>query len=73
MLIGVIDLIPKDLVIQGVVQRWEELIVEALQKLVLNIRWLDVLEGSVQHLNQNVVVAFFIRLDPLNAHFGVNI
>lgn len=72
---GVVDLIPKNLMVQRVVQGREKLStvndespVEDLKKLSLEVCRSDALEGSVKHFQKNVVIALIEGIHPLKSH-----
>lgn len=71
----VVDLVPKDLMVQRVVQGREELStvndespVEGLKELSLEVCRTDALEGSVKHFQKDVVITLIERIHPLQSH-----
>lgn len=65
---GVVDLLAEHLVVQRVIQRQREHLVEDLQDLHLEVRWVDGGEGLVQHVLQVLQVALVEGLQPPYLH-----
>lgn len=68
MWVRVVDVVAENFVVEGVVEGGEKLLVERFEDLGLDVGRVDVLEGPVQHLEQDRVVVYVEGVHALYAH-----
>jgi hypothetical protein len=68
MWVRVVDVVAENFVVEGVVEGGEKLLVECFEDLGFDVGRVDVLEGSIEHLEQNRVVALVEGVHALYAH-----
>lgn len=66
--VRVINVMTEDLMVEGVIECWEEFSVESLDDLGFDVGGVDVLEGSVEHFLKDSKVIFVIRVHSFQAH-----
>jgi hypothetical protein len=68
MWVSVVDVVAENFVVEGVVEGGEKLLVERFEDLGFDVGRVDALEGSVEHLEQDRVVALVEGVHALYTH-----